>query len=178
VADRADVQPLIDRPPAGTVTGEEQEMVQETEAPDWRRDWMGREVEVEAGTRRVVAVTLADSPLGNGIKYKQILELTLEGGGVVYGCIHCPKTLATRHKVRSHLTAHSPRGANRERQAVGKALDVISSMSVQEIVDRLGEVDDLRKERDEWKRRAQEAERNLRPFVNAIRSVTQGQGGK
>lgn len=174
MADRPDVQPLIDQPLVDTTAGEEQNMPLEIEVPEWRRDWMGREVETEAGVRRVVAVTMADSPLGNGIKYKQILELTLEGGGVVYGCIHCPKTLATRHKVRSHLTAHSPRGANRERQKTSEALGVISSMSVQEIVDRLAEVDQLRRERDDWKRRAQEAERSLRPFVAAVRAVTQG----
>lgn len=48
---------------------------------------------------------------GRPVKWRQVRELTLDDGTVVYGCAHCDYTSPNRLSIRPHLNRHNRRPA-------------------------------------------------------------------
>jgi hypothetical protein len=88
---------------------------------------------------------------GELLEYRQMLRLLLEDGSEVFGCLHCDYTHQNLNSVRPHLNKH--------RTDLGNGH---GSVDIPGLIKRLNEVERLEQERDRWKARAYEAERELR----------------
>lgn len=97
---------------------------------------------------------------GQPIYWQQTRTLRLADGRTVYGCAHCDYTSANVHSVRPHLNAH------RARNMVAPDGDPVTAL-----VARLAQFDKVVADRDEWKRRAKSAERDLRAIRKALAGV-------
>ena len=96
-----------------------------------------------------------DRRTGEPLRFKQILRLLLEDGSETFGCIHCDYTNPSIYSVRPHLNKHRLTLAA---ESNGHAAGV----DLAELARRLQRVDRLEADRDEWRRRALDAERELR----------------
>ncbi|PKW15955.1 hypothetical protein [Saccharopolyspora spinosa] len=113
--------------------------------------------------RRVITdePTLAPIAARNGspVYWQQIRTLVLDGGEVTYGCAHCDYTNPNPASVRPHLNRH--RKDKKTKAANGND-------SVAQVLAQLAKLDEIAKDRDRWKQRAQKAERDLRAIRRAI----------
>lgn len=91
---------------------------------------------------------------GDPVHFKQIRELLLADETVVYGCLHCDYTRDKPGQIRSHLKLHATPKA-KTTTAVPKELTISDLLSA------AAKIEKLTAERDEWKRRAVTAEREL-----------------
>ncbi|MFK0142502.1 hypothetical protein [Streptomyces murinus] len=135
----------------------------------------------------VIAIEFAETPLSTPEKpvhFKQIVKILLEDGSVVYGCAWagCGFIRDTAIAVRPHLKAHKPD------TDTGKKLDApdVNTLTVGELLELAGsaqtlrldlerttrERDRLAKSLDEWKQRAQTAQRRLNSIQKALAPVT------
>lgn len=122
--------------------------------------------------RKVVEDAPAPSPLSRDdfpVYFKQIRELLLDDGTVTYGCVHCDFTAVTAGKVRPHLKAHNGRGPGRPKTAVAQD---VNEMSLADLLRRVRDLERVEAERDEWRRRALDAERRLNTLRRALNGGT------
>ncbi|GAA3890358.1 hypothetical protein GCM10022243_64060 [Saccharothrix violaceirubra] len=103
---------------------------------------------------------------GTPVLWKQTRTLTLADGRTVYGCAHCDYTSPNVHSVRPHLNKH--RG---DRVPAVPNVGALGALTLDDVVARLAEHDQLAAERDEWKIRAQRAEWSLSTLRTALRGV-------
>lgn len=118
----------------------------------------------------------AEAPLSTAdrpVFFKQIRRLLLADGDEVFGCVHCTYTADSVHRVRPHLGKHSRRGTDPRPGAVPT---MRPQADVAELLARLAKGDTARaelstaqRERNRWKRRALDAERDLETIRRAIR---------
>lgn len=109
---------------------------------------------------------VSDQPTESGILdrakkpvlWQKIRTLTLSDGSVHYGCHACDYTAEKHSSVRPHLNAH------REPKAQSKG----GELSLNQLLERLGELDKVTKERDGWKKRALAAEGSLKKLRDAL----------
>jgi len=117
----------------------------------------------------VIAEQLARSSLptppgGSPVLFKQITELLLEDGQTLYGCVHCDFVGDSAPQVRPHLRVH--------RSGNAAPLAALNGMSVAELIGRAQAWERLASERDEWKDRAQKAEKQLGTLRNALKGLS------
>jgi hypothetical protein len=93
-----------------------------------------------------------DRKTGEHLEYRQMLKLLLEDGREVYGCLHCDYTHPNLNSVRPHLNKHRLRAVQDE----GGSLDLV------DLARRLQRYARLEQDRDRWRTRALDAERELR----------------
>ncbi|MCA1195107.1 hypothetical protein [Saccharopolyspora sp. 6V] len=98
---------------------------------------------------------------GKPIFWQQTRTLCLADGRTVYGCAHCEYTSENVLSIRPHLNVHKARPTT----------PTGDDDPVAALVARLAEYDRVAAERDEWKRRAKAAERDLRAIRKAIGGV-------
>ncbi|WP_242890138.1 hypothetical protein [Actinomadura litoris] len=113
----------------------------------------------------VIHTEPAESPLSTSVKpvfFKQIVKLLLEDGTEMFGCLHCDFTRTAPLPIRSHLKAHAARYKK------GDHPQKSAEMSLTDLLARVAEMDKVTAERDEWKRRAREAERKLASLRQAL----------
>lgn len=118
----------------------------------------------------VVADDPALSPLSTPEKpiyYKQIRQLLLGDGSVMFGCAHCDFTTPHMVRVRPHLRVHAESAPVR----VGTVDDVMDNL--REVIEQrhaglLAAIERLSGERDEWKARAVKAEKSLATLRKAL----------
>ncbi|WP_424183828.1 hypothetical protein ACOBQX_17875 [Actinokineospora sp. G85] len=103
---------------------------------------------------------------GTPVLWKQTRTLTLADGRTVYGCAHCDYTSTNVRSVRPHLNKH--RGG---RSLGAVDLGDLGALTLADVVARLAEHDQVAAERDQWKARAQRAERSLSTLRTALRGV-------
>ena len=118
--------------------------------------------------RRVIEDQPAKSPLHTDAKpvlFKQIRELLLEDGTVVFGCLHCEYTADTIGPIRPHLKAHGGRGPGRPRTAIAQD---VNQMSLGDLLRRVKTLEQAEADRDTWRRRALDAERRLNTLRRAL----------
>ena len=116
--------------------------------------------------RKVVKDQPAKSPLHTEIRpvlFRQIRELLLDDGAVVFGCLHCDFTAATVGNVRPHLKAHTGRGAGRPRTAITRG---VNELSIGELLRRVHGLEKAETDCETWRARAMDAERRLRRALN------------
>lgn len=99
---------------------------------------------------------------GNRVIWTQTRTLLLGDGSTVYGCQHCDYTSPNINSVRPHLNAH---------RKPPSSVDV-KALTLDEIGQRLAQVERLTAERDGWRKRALAAEKSLRTLKNALRGVS------
>ncbi|MGW1679358.1 hypothetical protein [Saccharopolyspora sp. NPDC002376] len=113
----------------------------------------------------VVADEPTEAPMrdksGAPIFWQQTRTLLLADGSTVYGCAHCEYTNPNPRSIRPHLNIH------RDRKPAPAAGDPI-----RDLLARLAEVDKLTADRDQWRRRALDAERDLRAIRKALRGTS------
>lgn len=122
----------------------------------------------QPGAARTIGgqLVISDSPTASAINdragkpvvWQKIRTLTLADGSVVYGCHACEYTAGKPSSVRPHLNAHRD----------PKAKPAAGELSLNQLVERLGELDKVTKERDSWKKRALTAEGSLRKMRDAL----------
>jgi hypothetical protein len=112
-------------------------------------------VEVLADEAAKAAMVSRD---GSPIYFKQIRELLLADGQTVYGCVHCDYTANSVNRVRPHLNKH------RTDKVRGGTSDAL----LRQLVAKVAELEIVTRERDEYKRRAQAAEKSLRDLRKAL----------
>ncbi len=101
---------------------------------------------------------------GNPIYLRQTRVLTLADGSVVYGCAHCDYTSANVNSIRPHLGKHNgPRRAGATQDKPGGL-----NLPLTDLLKRLEQLDAITADRDEWKARAQSAERRLKQLRSAL----------
>lgn len=112
----------------------------------------------------VVADEPARAPMldraGNPIYHKQMRELLLSDGRTVYGCVHCDYTADSLARVRPHLNKHRDGKVSRNGNAIAALAKQLTTLST------LAEA--LTAERDEYKKRANVAEKSLRDLRKAL----------
>lgn len=117
---------------------------------------------------RVVADEPTPAPMrdnaGTPVLWQQTRTLRLADGRTVYGCAHCEYTSANMRSIRPHLNKH------RGERGLGD-LGSLGGLTLAEVVARLAEREQLVVDRDQWKRRAERAERSLSTLRNALRGV-------
>jgi hypothetical protein len=121
--------------------------------------------------RLVIEDQPAKSPLHTDAKpvlFKQIRELLLEDGTIVFGCAHCEFTAATIGPVRPHLKVHTGRGPGRPRTAVAQDAE---ALSITGLLRRLQALERAEADRDTWRKRALDAERTLRTLQRALKGL-------
>ncbi|MER7009942.1 hypothetical protein ABT324_00740 [Saccharopolyspora sp. NPDC000359] len=106
--------------------------------------------------------TLAPIAAKNGtpIYWQQIRTLTLTDGSVIYGCKHCDYTSPNPNSVRPHLNQH--------RKDKLASFGTNGEDNVAQVLAQLAKLQEITEDRDEWKRRAQKADRDLRAIRRAI----------
>lgn len=97
-----------------------------------------------------------DRRTGEPLKFRQVLRLLLEDGSETYGCIHCDYTNPNIYSIRPHLNKH------RTTLAAPAANGHAAGIDIAELVRRLHAAERMQDERDMWKSRALNAERELR----------------
>jgi hypothetical protein len=116
----------------------------------------------------VIADEPTPSPIakrdGTAIIWQQTRTLLLEDGSTVYGCLHCDYARPNILSIRPHLNKHKDRSA--PSAPAGAAAD----LSLNELLKKLGDLNKVVAERDEWKRRATKAERSLQSLRNALKA--------
>lgn len=118
--------------------------------------------------RKVIEDQPAKSPLHTDAKpvlFKQIRELLLDDGTVVFGCVHCEYTAPTIGPVRPHLKVHNGRGPGRPRTAVAQD---VNQMSLADLLRRVKTLEQVEADLAAWRKRALDAERCLRTLRNAL----------
>ena len=118
--------------------------------------------------RKVVKDQAAKSPLhteARPVSFRQIRELLLDDGAVVFGCLHCDFTAASIGIVRPHLKAHTGRGAGRPRTSIIRDVD---ALSIGELLRRVQGLDKAETDCETWRARALDAERRLRMLRRAL----------
>jgi hypothetical protein len=118
--------------------------------------------------RLVIEDQPAKSPLHTDAKpvlFRQIRELLLDDGTVLFGCVHCEFTAATIGPVRPHLKAHTGRGPGRPRTAVAQD---VNQMSLADLLRRVKALEKAEADLATWRTRALDAERRLRVLRDAL----------
>jgi hypothetical protein len=118
--------------------------------------------------RSVIEDQAAKSPLHTDAKpvlFRQIRELLLDDGTIVFGCIHCEYTAPTIGPVRPHLKAHTGRGPGRPRTAVAQD---VRQMSLADLLRRVKALEKTEADLATWRKRALDAERCLRTLRDAL----------
>jgi hypothetical protein len=128
--------------------------------------------------RAVIASEPALSPLsevkGRPIYYKQIVRLLLDDDREVFGCVHCDFTGQSAQSLYSHLKRHSGRKAQRAKAAPPVPMDVTLGdllAGQRQTSELMALIEQITEDRNEWKRRAREAERRLKVLRDAIGGV-------
>lgn len=99
---------------------------------------------------------------GQPVYWEQTRTLLLADGTVVYGCKHCDFTTDTKFKVRPHLRSHH--------EPKPQTTPARSSRSSASLVLLAREVERITADRDQWKARAQKAERSLATLRRALQA--------
>jgi hypothetical protein len=124
----------------------------------------------------VIAEEQVESPLSTPerpIYFTRIKRFLLANETTVFGCSECGFTGATWHVVRGHLTTnHSDRKPRSETVPLGMTLGELLEQE-RRAAHLANQVERLLDERDEWKARAKEAERDLAAIRKALGVVTQ-----
>ena len=119
----------------------------------------------------VVADEPALSPLSTPDKpiyYKQIRQLLLGDGTVLFGCAHCDFTTPVMFRVRPHLRRHADILATVKVDTVDDVMVVLREAIDKQNVGLLTAIERLSGERDEWKSRALKAEKSLATLRKAL----------
>lgn len=104
-----------------------------------------------------------DRRTGEPLKFRQVLRLLLEDGTETYGCLHCDYTSRNIYSIRPHLNKHrftiaaEPTGNGHP-----------AGVDLADLARRLQHVDRLEQDVDTWKRRALDAERELRKIRDVL----------
>ena len=120
------------------------------------------------GRRKVVQDQAAKSPLHTDtrpVSFKQIRELLLDDGTVVFGCVHCDFTDRRIGVVRPHLRVHTGRGPGRPRTAITQD---VKDLSLADLLAAVQSLEKIKAEREAWRTRALDAERRLRALRRAL----------
>lgn len=96
---------------------------------------------------------------GENLRYRQMLRLLLEDGSEVFGCLHCDYTSPNLNSVRPHLNKH------RLSLEIGNGH---GGVDIAGLVKRLQAVEVVEADRDRWKARAIDAERELRKIREVL----------
>lgn len=118
--------------------------------------------------RKVVEDEPARSPLyrdDRPVFFKQIRELLLDDGSVVFGCVHCDYTAVSVGVVRPHLKAHGSRGPGRPKGTVARD---VNELSLAELLRKVRGLEQIEADRDAWRKRALDAERRLNTLRRAL----------
>jgi hypothetical protein len=129
--------------------------------------------------RQVVSDTATASPhildnAGQPLVWEQTRTLLLDDGSVTYGCLHCDYTNANMRSIRPHLSKHRHRPGRQPAMttatgaATGRATKAADGLSLGEVLRKLGRIEQLEAERDEWKQRAVAAERSLKTLRKVL----------
>jgi hypothetical protein len=128
--------------------------------------------------RMVVTSEPAASPLttrrGRDIAFTRILRLLLDDGTTVHGCRECDFTDPRLASVRAHLRVHRPveappvKPGPKPRPQPADSLNGVGDLTIRELLT-IGQratgtadaLDRMTADRNEWKGRAQKAEREL-----------------
>lgn len=114
----------------------------------------------------VIADEPAESPIstpGKPVFYKQIRRLLLADDTEVFGCLHCDYTADSVGRIRPHLKAHvepKPKAARKPSA---------SELSLSQLLAKLADLEKVTAERDDWRRRALNAERKLSAMRKALK---------
>lgn len=112
----------------------------------------------------------AESPFktraGTTVMWQQTRTLLLSDESVTYGCVHCDYTNKNLLSIRPHLNKHR----DRKRPAPEPA-PAGDEAAVAGVVERLRALDTVTAQRDEWRRRALAAEKQLTNLRRALRAV-------
>jgi hypothetical protein len=146
----------------------------------WHTDNEGKQfVEVDG---LGVFVVLANDPTpsklndakGQPVVWPSVRRLTLGDGLVVYGCADCTYCHRSPDSIRPHRNKHRQlKTANGDVTAILRdAIRSIDGGSDRETEKLTARVERLTADRDEWKRRALTAERQLSALRQAIAGVT------
>ena len=100
---------------------------------------------------------------GEPVHYKQIRELLLDDGTVVFGCLHCDYTAASPVQVRPHLNKHRDLKATKTETAKPGV-----ELSLAQLLDGIRTLDEVATDRDQWKARALKAEGSLKVLRDAL----------
>lgn len=98
---------------------------------------------------------------GEHLEYRQMLKLLLADGRELYGCLHCDYTHENLNSIRPHLNKH-------RLPDLGNGL---AGLDIPGLIKRLSDVDRVETERDRWKTRALDAERELRKIRQAFKGL-------
>jgi hypothetical protein len=112
---------------------------------------------------------LADEPTpspiskpGRTVMWEQTRTLLLADGSTAYGCIHCDYVSRSVNSIRPHLSKHNRRPPTNGTAVADGHRDLTS------LLGQLHRLDELVRERDQWKARALKAERSLKTVREAI----------
>lgn len=105
---------------------------------------------------------------GKPVLWQQTRTLLLEDGRIVYGCAHCDFVRDNANAIRPHLRAH----ADRPKAAANNGKPDAGSMTLDDLLARLGELAKVEAERDRWKAEALKAKRQLKALGDALKGVS------
>ncbi len=130
--------------------------------------------------KKVVEERQVQSPLSregeNPVYFRRVVELVLEDGSSVFGCTECEYTNSSRTGVTTHLgiahgTGKARRAAAQSDSPIGHWEDVTlgEAVGMARRVDTLSNaLDRMTEDRNEWKARARDAERDLGAIRRAL----------
>jgi hypothetical protein len=96
---------------------------------------------------------------GNYVLWQKVRTLLLEDGDTVYGCLLCDYTSPNSLSIRPHLNAHSTK--QRSPRGTKTTAKLADELSLADLLGKVGELEKVTTERNEWKARAQKAEKKL-----------------
>lgn len=102
---------------------------------------------------------LYDRKTGEKVRWRQVRRLLLEDGTITYGCAHCDYTSDNLNSIRPHLGKHNKK-ANQPGAPNGIAALPPNDYFIR-LLRQVEQLDHVCAERDQWKARAQSAERDL-----------------
>jgi hypothetical protein len=137
--------------------------------------------------KQVVASEQVVSPLpnpdgsGGFLHFKQIVKLLLlDDGSEVFGCVHCEFTGGSYQKIGQHLRVHKPPALNGHRSKLAAPVaDVLpEDMTIGELFGQyqraealMAQLERLAESRNEWRARAQEAEKKIASLQSIFGNV-------
>jgi hypothetical protein len=108
---------------------------------------------------------------GNPVVWEQTRTLLLENGHITYGCVHCEYVSDNPNSVRPHLNRHGKNGDRRTpaaQRAAANAPADLTGVSVVELVRLAQDAAQVAADRDQWRKRALAAERDLKAIRKAL----------
>lgn len=145
---------------------------------EWRTDSDGKQVvEVDGvGTFPVLANDPTPSALtdakGRPVLWPSVRRLTLADDLVVYGCADCSYANRSANSIRPHRNKHRGQRKAADDEVTALLRTTLRTALGGALPDDSAKIEKMKADRDEWKRRALAAERQLSALRQAITGVT------